>query len=537
MTGQLTGTFAGDPSQLPAWQALTHLAETVGRTPIATLLDEPGRSTMEVAGAGLTLDFTRQRVDAQVIKTLLRLADECGLPAARDAMFAGSHINATEDRAVGHVALRLPRTDTFMIDGTDVVPEIWLELDAMTAFAEGVRTGGVRSITGERFRSIINIGIGGSDLGPAMAYQALREFADPALTFRFVSNVDPTDVERALHEVDPMTTLIIVSSKTFTTSETMANAARARSWLTDALGVESVGAQMVAISTNHEAIQAFGITRHFGFWDWVGGRYSVDSAIGLSTMIAIGPKQFRAMLDGFHAMDVHFSSTPGARNLPMLMGLLDVWNRTFLNIATVAVLPYSHGLSRFPAYVQQLAMESNGKSVRLDGTPCEYNTGAIYWGEPGTNGQHSFHQLLHQGTSDVACQIICFAKSPWKSQGQHDLLIANALAQASVLARGRPLSDIADGSRHKVMPGNRPTSVLWGSQLDPFTLGALISAYEHAVFVQSAIWGINAFDQWGVELGKTMAQAIASGFHDPDSAAVDPITRASMHLYERLRNG
>ena len=536
MTEQVRELFEGDPSLLPAWRDLTRLADTVGRTPIASLLNEPDRSSMVVSGPGLIMDFTRQRVDARVIETLLRLADECGLSASRDAMFAGAHVNATEDRAVGHVALRLPRTATFMIDGNDVVPEVWRELDAMSAFAEGVRSGEVRSLTGERFTSIINIGIGGSDLGPAMAYQALREFVDPALTFHFVSNVDPTDVERVLQEVDPTTSLIIVSSKTFTTIETMMNAARVRSWLIDALGEASVGVQMVAISTNHEAIRAFGITRQFGFWDWVGGRYSMDSAIGLSTMIAIGPEQFRAMLDGFHAMDEHFRTAPAAQNLPMLMGLLDVWNRTFLDIATVAVLPYSQGLSRFPAYVQQLAMESNGKSVRVDGSPCEYSTGAIYWGEPGTNGQHSFHQLLHQGTSDVACQIICFAKSGWQSPEQHDVLIANALAQASVLARGRQLTDIPDGSRHKVMPGNRPTSVLWGSQLDPFTLGVLISAYEHAVFVQAAIWGINAFDQWGVELGKTMAQAIVSGLHDPDSAAVDPSTRASMHLYRRLRN-
>lgn len=537
MSGSAGAAPAIDPVQLPAWGDLTRLAETVGRTPIATLLREPDRSSMVVTAPALIMDFTRQRVDADVIAALLRLAQECGLPERRDAMFAGAHINASEDRAVAHVALRLPRTATFMIDGIDVVPDVWRELDAMSAFAEGVRTGAVRSLSGEPFRSIINIGIGGSDLGPAMAYQALREFADPALSFHFVSNVDPADVERVLQEVDPATTLVIVSSKTFTTSETMANATRARSWLIDALGEESVATQMVAISTNHTAIEAFGITRQFGFWDWVGGRYSMDSAIGLSTMIAIGPEQFRAMLDGFHAMDEHFRTAPAAQNLPLLMGLLDVWNRTFLDIATVAVLPYSQGLGRFPAYIQQLAMESNGKSVRLDGSRCTYHTGAIYWGEPGTNGQHSFHQLLHQGTSDVSCQIICFAQSTWRSPEQQDLLIANALAQASVLAHGRQLGDIADGSHHKVMPGNRPTSVLWARRLDPHTLGALISAYEHAVFVQATIWGINAFDQWGVELGKTVAQAINSGFDDPDSSAVDPVTRASMHLYQRLRHG
>lgn len=526
-----------DPSELSIWSDLDQLARTVGQTSIRSLIAHQDRSGFIVHAAGITMDFARQRVDDQVVHALIELAQACGIPEARASMVDGAHINVTEDRAVGHMALRMPRDGCFVIDGHDVVADVHRELDAMAEFAEGVRHGRILGASGQRFRTIINIGIGGSDLGPAMAYDALREYADPALRLIFVSNVDPTDISRALTECDPATTLVIVSSKTFTTSETMANARAARAWLANGLGEAAIAQHMVAISTNHQAIADFGIERSFGFWDWVGGRYSMDSSIGLSTMIAIGPANFRRMLDGFHAMDVHFLTAPPRQNMPLLMGLIDVWNRNFLRIPTVAVLPYSQALSRFPAYLQQLVMESNGKSVRRDGASVTYDTAAVYWGEPGTNGQHSFFQLLHQGTSEVACQILCFARNGHEIAAHHDLLIANALAQATVLALGRTQDEVPDHSPHKVMPGNRPTTVLWAVQCDPFTLGALIALYEHAVFVQAAIWGINAFDQWGVELGKTVAKTIVDGLDDPANTPVDRVTQASMEFYRQLRNG
>lgn len=492
---------------------------------------------MDIEAPALFLDFSRQRITREVFNALLQLADDVELDELRDAMFAGEHINTTEDRAVAHMALRMPHTSSFIIDGKDVVPDVHQVLQDMAAFAEGVRNGTLCGSTGERFRSIINIGIGGSDLGPAMAYQALQAYADPELNMFFVSNVDPADLARVLAKCDPSSTLFLIASKTFTTSETMANAQSAKAWIVDALGEASIDRHMVAISTNQDMIKDFGISRSFGFWDWVGGRFSLDSAIGLSTMIAIGERNFTSMLHGFHVIDEHFRTTPNSRNLPVVMGLIDIWNRNFLNIPTVAVMPYSHALNRFPAFLQQLVMESNGKSVRRDGSVIAYPTAAVYWGESGTNGQHSFFQLLHQGTSDVACQLICFARNSNERGAQHDVLIANALAQASVLANGRSLMEIADGSTHKVIPGNRPTSILWGQELDPFTFGALVCTFEHVVFVQGAIWGINSFDQWGVELGKVVAQSIMSYASDPQGAELDPATIRSIARYQQLRLG
>ena len=534
MTGLLTSP---DPAANPIWAKLTAAAAVV--PDIRALLDadqdRPVRST--VSAAGITLDFARQRITPESLTALIELADQQGVFIRRAAMFAGEHINITEDRAVLHTALRLPRGSSLVVDGVDVAAEVHQVLDRMGSFAKAVRNGKWRGATGKRITAVVNIGIGGSDLGPAMAYEALRAFSKRGMTFRFVSNVDPTDISEAIGDLDPARTLFVIASKTFSTLETMTNGRAARSWLVDALGEKAVSKHFVAVSSNSELVEAFGIDRDnmFGFWDWVGGRYSMDAAIGLSTMIAIGPKGFASMLAGFHAMDKHFETEPAPRNLPVIMGLLAVWNRDFLNISTNAVLPYSQYLSRFPAYLQQLTMESNGKAVRLDGTPVTYQTGAIVWGEPGTNGQHSFYQLIHQGTSPVACDIIVVAQSDNPLGDQQNMLIANALAQAAVLARGRTLAEVtADGTDlalapHKVMPGNRPTSVISTARLDPFTLGALIALYEHSVFVQGALWGINSFDQWGVELGKKVALgilAVIEGQAEPssiDSATVHSI--------------
>ena len=526
-----------DPSASPAWATLTASAAVV--PDIRLLLDadpeRPAHST--VSAAGITLDYSRQRITPEALDSLITLADQQGVFTRRAAMFAGEHINVTENRAVLHIALRLPHEASLVVDGVDVVAEVHEVLDRMGSFAKAVRNGDWRGATGKRINAVVNIGIGGSDLGPAMAYEALRNYSKREMTFRFVSNVDPTDLSEAICDLDPACTLFVIASKTFSTLETMTNGQAARSWLVAALGENAVAKHFVAVSTNSELVQAFGIDRAnmFGFWDWVGGRYSMDGAIGLSTMIAIGPKGFAAMLAGFHAMDTHFATEPPARNLPVLMGLLAVWNRNFLNISTNAVLPYSQYLSRFPAYLQQLTMESNGKSVRLDGSPVTYETGAIVWGEPGTNGQHSFYQLIHQGTSPVACDVIVIAKSDNPLGDQQNILIANALAQAAVLSRGRTLDEVtSDGTEtaltpHKVMPGNRPTTVLCASQLDPFTLGALIALYEHSVFVQGALWGINSFDQWGVELGKKVALGILSVINGQgDAASLDAATRHSI---------
>ena len=541
-------TFASDPRTAPSWPTLQNLASTVGATTIRDLIDaDPQRpARLTKAAPGFTLDLSRQRLDSAVVDALVALAGERGVAEHRDAMLAGAHINNTEDRAVLHTALRLPQTATLVVDGQDVVADVHAVLDRMAVLAAAVRGGAWRGAAGDRITDVVNIGIGGSDLGPAMAYQALRHYTQRDLRCHFVSNVDPTDLSEVLQDLRPQTTLFIVASKTFTTQETMTNAAAARAWLVEALGESAVANHFVAVSTNAEAVAAFGIDTDnmFGFWDWVGGRYSMDSAIGLSTMIAIGADDFRALLDGFHAMDVHFATAAPHENVPMLMGLVAVWNRNFLGVPTTAVLPYSQYLARFPAYLQQLTMESNGKSVRADGSVVEYDTGGIYWGEPGTNGQHSFYQLLHQGTSTVASDVIVVARTPNALGEQQDMLVANALAQAAVLSRGRTADEVrADGTpdglvAHKVMPGNRPTSLLMVEELDPFTLGSLIALYEHSVFVQGAIWGIDSFDQWGVELGKKVAMGILGGLRAgrAEGPDLDPSTTASMAEYLRLRD-
>ena len=515
-----------DPTRTSAWQRLGALAPDLRERHLRELFaDEPGRGpAWTLEAAGLRADFSKQRVSHEVMEALLSLADDCGVLARRDAMFEGQHINVTEDRAVLHTALRLPPGPALDVDGVDVVAEVNDVLERMGGFARRVRNGEWTGASGRGIRNVINIGIGGSDLGPAMAYIALKFYSDRAMTFRFVSNVDPTDISEAIRDLDPAETLFIVASKTFGTQETLTNAKAARQWVVDALGEDAVEKHFVAVSTNAERVAAFGIdtANMFGFWDWVGGRYSMDSAIGLSTMIAVGPDRFREMLDGFHAMDEHFRHADPSSNIPLRMGLIAVWNRDFLGIHTNAVLPYAQFLSRFPAYLQQLTMESNGKSVRLDGARVDYDTGAIYWGEPGTNGQHSFYQLLHQGTEIVACDFILFAQALEPVFDMQDMLAANALAQAAVLAFGRTAEEVrAEGVPealvpHKVMPGNRPSTFILAARLDPHALGALIALYEHSVFVQGAVWGIDSFDQWGVELGKAMANSILPDLQDAD---------------------
>ena len=515
-----------DPTRTAAWQRLEALAPDLREQHLRELFaDEPGRGpAWTLEAAGLRADFSKQRVTHEVMEALLSLADDCGVLARRDAMFEGQHINVTEDRSVLHTALRLPPGPALDVDGVDVVAEVNDVLERMGGFARRVRNGEWTGASGRRIRNVINIGIGGSDLGPAMAYIALKFYSDRAMTFRFVSNVDPTDISEAIRDLDPAETLFIVASKTFGTQETLTNAKAARQWVVDALGENAVEKHFVAVSTNAERVAAFGIdtANMFGFWDWVGGRYSMDSAIGLSTMIAVGPDRFREMLDGFHAMDEHFRHADPSSNIPLRMGLIAVWNRDFLGIHTNAVLPYAQFLSRFPAYLQQLTMESNGKSVRLDGARVDYDTGAIYWGEPGTNGQHSFYQLLHQGTEIVACDFILFAQALEPVFDMQDMLAANALAQAAVLAFGRTAEEVrAEGVPealvpHKVMPGNRPSTFILAARLDPHALGALIALYEHSVFVQGAVWGIDSFDQWGVELGKAMANSILPDLQDAD---------------------
>ncbi|MDZ7578045.1 MAG: glucose-6-phosphate isomerase [Candidatus Nanopelagicales bacterium] len=532
-----------------AWDELNTLADSVGGCRIRELLQaDPGRAERFVAeGAGLTLDYSRQRLDDDVLAALLKLAEERGVEARRDSMFSGARINVTEDRAVLHTALRLPRDASLVVDGVDVVAGVHDVLDRMSAFADRVRSGEWVGHTGKRIRNIVNIGIGGSDLGPVMAYLALRAYSDRDLCFRFVSNVDGTDVVEATMDLDPAETLFIISSKTFTTLETMSNAAAAREWVIAGLGQEAdVAKHFVAVSTNADAVAGFGIdtANMFGFWEWVGGRYSMDSAIGLSTMIAVGPAGFQEMLAGFHAMDEHFRIAPARGNLPMLMGLISVWNRNFLDCPTVAVLPYEQYLSRFPAYLQQLTMESNGKRVRLDGSPVQSQTGPIYWGEPGTNGQHSFYQLIHQGTSVIPVDVLFFDE-PLNDVGrQHDLLVANALAQAAVFALGRTEEEVrADGApdhlvAHKVMPGNRPCSVITAKKLTPHSLGALVALYEHIVFVAGAIWGVDSFDQWGVELGKVLASQLVPQLIDGAGAPAeqDPATTAAVARYRSARD-
>ena len=536
-----------DPTRTTAWADLSAHAERLQGTTIRSLVDaDPDRpASLGLSAADVHLDASRQRVTGAVLESLLALARERGVMERRVAMLSGAHINVTEDRAVLHTALRQPAGSSLTVDGQDVAADVQEVLSRMSDFAESVRSGEWQGATGRRITAVVNVGIGGSDLGPAMAYTALRHFSDRGITFRFVSNVDPTDMSEAIRDLDPASTLFIVASKTFTTLETMTNAHAARAWLVAALGDAAVSRHFVAVSTNAQKVEEFGIdtANMFGFWDWVGGRYSMDSAIGLSTMIAIGANGFGELLAGFHAMDDHFATAPAEQNVPLLMGLLAVWNRNFLDIQTTAVLPYSQYLARFPAYLQQLTMESNGKSVRLDGARVDYDTGAIFWGEPGTNGQHSFYQLLHQGTSTVSCDIIVVARTDNPLTDQQDMLVANALAQASVLAMGRTAEEVAaDGTppdlvEHKVMPGNRPVTVITVERLTPFSLGSLIALYEHSVFVQGAIWGIDSFDQWGVELGKKVAMGILGDLRAGSAAdpSLDTPTRASMELYLSLR--
>ena len=503
----------------PAWRELERDYAQVKSLHLRDLFaEDPARGTRMVAeGAGLYLDYSKNRVDDETLSLLFQLAEQSGLAERREAMFRGEHINVSEDRAVLHVALRMPRERSLIVDGVDVVKEVHEVLDRMSAFAERVRGGEWRGHSGKPIRNVINIGIGGSDLGPVMAYEALRHYSKREMTFRFVSNVDGTDFAEATRDLDPAETLFIVSSKTFTTLETMTNAQTARAWVAEALGDEdAIAKHFVAVSTNAEEVAKFGIDTDnmFGFWEWVGGRYSMDSAIGLSTMVAIGPESFREMLAGFHAMDEHFLETPIERNLPALMGLLAVWYGDFFGAETVAVLPYEQYLKRFPAYLQQLTMESNGKHVTLDGTGVDYETGAIYWGEPGTNGQHSFYQLIHQGTKLIPCDFIGFHQSLNPLGEHHDLLVANVFAQTEALAFGKAPEQVREEGTpeelvpHRVFEGNRPSNTILAERLTPEMLGTLVALYEHSVFTQGTVWSIDSFDQWGVELGKALAKRI-----------------------------
>ena len=534
-----------------AWKQLQEHHGSVAHLHLRELFaQDPARGErMVVEGAGLVLDYSKHRLTDRTISLLIDLADECGLSERIEAMFRGEHINVTEDRPALHVALRMPKNERLVVDGVDVVAEVHGVLDRMASFADGVRAGTHTGATGSRIRNVVNIGIGGSDLGPVMAYEALRHFAAPDMTFRFVSNIDGTDFVEATRDLDPAETLFIVSSKTFTTLETMTNAETARDWLTSGLGSDpaAVAKHFVAVSTAADLVEAFGIDPQnmFGFWDWVGGRYSLDSAIGLSTMIAIGPERFRELLSGFHAMDEHFRTTPFERNLPFLIGAIGFWYADFFGTQTVAVLPYDLYLKRFPAYLQQLTMESNGKHTTLTGARVDYDTGAIYWGEPGTNGQHSFYQLLHQGTRLVPCDLIGFGRSLNPIGRHHDLLMANVFAQAEALAFGRTEEEVrADGTPealvpHRVMEGNRPTSTILAEELSPRTLGALVALYEHAVFVQGALWDIDPFDQWGVELGKALARAIVpelEGAEEPEPRH-DSSTQNLIRRYRVMRDG
>jgi glucose-6-phosphate isomerase len=530
----------------PEWRALEAHHRQIGGAHLRDLFAaDPGRGErMAAEAAGLYLDYSKHRVTDETLRLLVALAEACGLPERRDAMFRGEKINVTEGRAVLHVAMRAPRGATILVDGQNVVPDVHAVLDRMAAFAGQVRGGAWRGFTGAPIRTIVNIGIGGSDLGPVMAYEALRHYSDRSLTFRFVSNVDGTDFAEATRDLDPAATLFIIASKTFTTLETMTNARTARQWLVGALGDEAaVARHFVAVSTAAEKVRAFGIdtANMFGFWDWVGGRYSMDSAIGLSTMIAIGPERFHDMLAGFRAMDEHFRTAPLAANLPVLMGLLGVWYADFFGAETVAVLPYDQYLRRFPAYLQQLTMESNGKSVTLDGTQVDYQTGAIYWGEPGTNGQHSFYQLIHQGTKLVPCDFIGFCQSLNPLGDHHDLLMSNVFAQAEALAFGKTADEVrAEGVPealvpHKTFPGNRPSSTILAERLTPATLGSLVALYEHAVFTQGVIWNIDSFDQWGVELGKVLAQRIVPELSGGGELRHDSSTNTLIRRYRRLK--
>jgi len=535
----------------PAWKALDTHVRAIRGVHLRTLFaDDPSRGERLTAeGVGLFLDYSKNRVTDETMGLLVRLAEESGLSARIDAMFRGEKINVTENRAALHVALRAPQHASILVDGKNVVPDVHAVLDKMTGFANRVRSGEWNGHTGKRIRHVVNIGIGGSDLGPVMAYEALRHYCDRTMTFRFVSNVDGIDLVEATRDLDPAETLFIVSSKTFTTLETVTNALSAREWLLTGLGGDSaaVAKHFVAVSTNAEKVSAFGIdtANMFGFWDWVGGRYSMDLAIGLSTMIAIGPDHFRAMLDGFHRMDEHFRTAPFEKNLPVLMGLLSVWYTDFFGAATVAVLPYENYLKRFPAYLQQLTMESNGKHVTLGGETVTYDTGPIYWGEPGTNGQHSFYQLIHQGTRLIPCDFIAFADALTPLGRHHDILLANVFAQAEALAFGKTAAQVeAEGTAtalvpHRVFEGNRPSNTILAHRLTPAVLGSLVALYEHSVFTQGVIWNVNPFDQWGVELGKALAQAIIPELESAatPTLAHDSSTNNLIRRYRTMRSG
>ena len=532
-----------------AWKALEAHYQKVRELHLRRLFaDDPMRGERLTAEAvGITLDYSKHRISDETLTLLLQLAEESGLRARIDAMFRGEKINVSEQRAVLHVALRAPRGASILVDGENVVPRVHAVLDKMADFSNRVRSGAWQGHTGKRMRNIINIGIGGSDLGPVMAYEALKHYSDRATTFRFVSNIDATDFAEAVHDLDPAETLFIVSSKTFTTLETMTNAHTARAWSLAGFGGDeaSVARHFVAVSTNAAEVAKFGIdtANMFEFWDWVGGRYSMDSAIGLSTMLAIGPDNFRALLDGFHQMDEHFRTAPFERNLPVLMALLAVWYSDFFGAQTVAVLPYEQYLKRFPAYLQQLTMESNGKHVTLDGDEVAYDTGPIYWGEPGTNGQHSFYQLIHQGTRLIPCDFIAFVE-PLNPLGRHhDMLVANVFAQTEALAFGKTLEQVkAEGipdwlAPHRVFQGNRPSTTILAERLTPETLGKLVALYEHSVFTQGAIWHIDSFDQWGVELGKVLAQRIIPELESQAEPELghDSSTNSLIRRYRKLK--
>jgi glucose-6-phosphate isomerase len=535
----------------PAWKALMAHKEQIGSVHLRTLFaKDPTRGKRLTAdGAGVFLDYSKNRITDDTLKLLRQLAVECGLLQRIDAMFRGDKLNLTENRAVLHVALRAPRGASIVVDGVNVVPEVHAVLDKMADFSNRVRTGMWKGHTGKRIRNVINIGIGGSDLGPVMAYEALKHYSDRSMTFRFVSNIDGTDFVEATRDLDPAETLFIVSSKTFTTLETMTNAQSARAWVLGAMGNDSkaVARHFVAVSTNADKVSEFGIdtANMFGFWDWVGGRYSMDSAIGLSTMLAVGPENFRSMLDGFHRMDEHFRTAPFEANLPVLMGLLGVWYADFFGAQTVAVLPYEQYLKRFPAYLQQLTMESNGKHVTRDGSVVAYGTGPIYWGEPGTNGQHSFYQLIHQGTELIPCDLIAFVEAINPLGRHHDMLLANVFAQSEALAFGKSPEEVkAEGTAdrlvpHRVFEGNRPSNTILVERLTPATLGTLVALYEHLVFTQGAIWNINSFDQWGVELGKVLARRIIPELEGKTTPALghDSSTNHLIARYRELKEG
>ncbi len=547
----------------PAWAALAAHHKAIKGTHLRELFaGDPTRGEqMAAEGAGLYLDYSKNRITNETLGLLAELAEQSGVAARMEAMFKGERINVSEDRAVLHVALRMPKGASLVVEGVDVVKQVHEVLERMAAFAARVRSGAWTGHTGRAIRNVVNIGIGGSDLGPVMAYEALRHYSERELTFRFVSNVDATDFVEATRDLDPAETLCIVSSKTFTTVETMTNARSAREWLLAGLGLgsgaqagsgpgrsrdeEAIAKHFVAVSTNAELVAQFGIDTEnmFGFWDWVGGRYSMDSAIGLSTLLAIGPERFEELLAGFHAIDEHFRSTPFAENLPVLMGLLAVWYGNFFGAETHGVMPYDQYLKRFPAYLQQLTMESNGKRVTLAGTEVDYQTGAVYWGEPGTNGQHSFYQLLHQGTKLIPVDLIGFAQSNNPLGEHHDLLMSNVFAQAEALAFGKTAEQVREEGTseaivpHRTMPGNQPTNTILATRLDPHTLGALVALYEHSVFTQGAIWGIDSFDQWGVELGKVLARKIVPELQSgaEPSLGHDSSTNALIRRYRSQR--